>query len=276
MTFANRVLVCAALVCLLSATRAGAAYVGLTTEADGYTLSSITLDRDGIENTYAASQLIGVDLTAFKGSGNSVLLLGAGQGIPSPGSRATLIEDLRLDNGVINPATSPNDAVQFEFAAPVVNSRGEDMVLFEIAGTAGFDPDRALITINGVGRPIGDLAGDLASFTDTGLNMTYSGVGQGSETIDTLAELESDTFPSIGTGNTQNLAIITLDFSDFGVAPNATVTGFALRSATVQSDTIDPVFAAGLPEAIIPEPGTLLVWSLLTALGTGLGWRRRK
>ena len=28
--------------------------------------------------------------------------------------------------------------------------------------------------------------------------------------------------------------------------------------------------------AIIPEPTTLLIWSLLAGLGIGLGWRRRK
>ncbi len=30
------------------------------------------------------------------------------------------------------------------------------------------------------------------------------------------------------------------------------------------------------PSGIVPEPATLLVWSLLAGLGVGLGWRRRK
>jgi len=34
--------------------------------------------------------------------------------------------------------------------------------------------------------------------------------------------------------------------------------------------------AGGSPTALIPEPSTLLVWSLLAGLGIGLGWWRRK
>jgi len=28
--------------------------------------------------------------------------------------------------------------------------------------------------------------------------------------------------------------------------------------------------------AVVPEPGTIVIWSLLAGLGIGLGWRRRK
>jgi len=42
--------------------------------------------------------------------------------------------------------------------------------------------------------------------------------------------------------------------------------------------SLDSVRVSLIPEApgIIPEPSTLLVWSLLAGLGVGVGWRRRK
>jgi len=38
----------------------------------------------------------------------------------------------------------------------------------------------------------------------------------------------------------------------------------------------DMWFRIGLTEAVVPEPTTLLTWSLLTIFGITLGWRRRK
>ncbi len=36
------------------------------------------------------------------------------------------------------------------------------------------------------------------------------------------------------------------------------------------------LYEGGSPDRLIPEPATLLVWSLLAGLGVGLGWRRRR
>lgn len=246
---------CLALLSLSPCLPVRASFIHLTTlGGDGHTLDTLSLNRGGSPVTYSYSDLIGVDLVSFAGS-TSTLLLGSGQSVPAPGSRASLIEDARLDNGIINPNRSPDDVMTFQFLTPVINAAGEDLVLFEIAGTNAtiFEPDRGLITIAGVGRAIGLAVNDLP-WTDTGLRMSYSGVGAASTTVDSLTELETDTFTSSGAA-TQNLAYIGLDFSDFGVAPGAFVSGFSLRSAST-GNTIDPVFAAGLPN-IVPEPASL-------------------
>ncbi len=61
----------------------------------------------------------------------------------------------------------------------------------------------------------------------------------------------------------------TFDFLADGVNPVVIV-----FDATAALDTEVPV--SGLNLTVIPEPATLLIWSLLAGLGVSLGWRRRK
>jgi hypothetical protein len=49
----------------------------------------------------------------------------------------------------------------------------------------------------------------------------------------------------------------------------------AIFDITLTGQQIRGLAAGGDPRYLIPEPATLVVWSLLAGLGVGLGWRRR-
>jgi hypothetical protein len=117
---------------------ASAAVVGVTiadASSGNYTLTSVTISRGGAGTfTYLPGQLTGVDVTDIAATGNSIAVQSAAS-VPAAGTRATMLEDGRLDTGLINPfsTSSPaTDAFEVTFLAPVVNSTGADVVVFEI------------------------------------------------------------------------------------------------------------------------------------------------
>jgi hypothetical protein len=63
-----------------------------------------------------------------------------------------------------------------------------------------------------------------------------------------------------------------------GFAMNGRLDEIAIWNRALSDDEIQRLYngGAGLQIIIIPEPTTLLIWSLLAGLGVGLGWRRRK
>jgi len=65
----------------------------------------------------------------------------------------------------------------------------------------------------------------------------------------------------------------TLSTTGFTFAPSAIQFGFGSVNDTGIFDNIS--IASAAPTGVIPEPASLLVWSLLGGLGMGLAWRRR-
>jgi len=67
---------------------------------------------------------------------------------------------------------------------------------------------------------------------------------------------------------------------EFNVTGNATGLTLVVGGGTDPGDDNPYIHALGvtvLPQSVvIPEPSTLLVWSLLAGVGTGCAWRRRK
>jgi hypothetical protein len=70
-----------------------------------------------------------------------------------------------------------------------------------------------------------------------------------------------------------------------GIATNAgggnTVSGNPFSEAAINSNVFagtkgQALYWNATADIVVPEPTTLLVWSLLAGLGVGLGWRRRK
>lgn len=237
----------------LLASPSHASIQGVTTSGPGVTLTSVTVNRGGTNFVYPSGDLIGIDVTAFNGNAN-VILVGAGGAAPAPGSRATLLDgDFRLDTGIINPDPIVT-AVGVTFNSPVINSLGTDIVFFEF-DFADEGNDGLLISINGSTQTLlpdsGPFAGDFTS------RVAVSTLGN----VDSLAELERDPFSTANTNNTTQSAWgYSIDLSTFGVAPGASISSFTFGSAP-NTATIDPVFIAGLPP-VIPEPTSCLIWGL--------------
>src|SRR5829696_7548407 len=128
---------------LMVPSAASAAVIGATVadaSSGNYTLTSVSVTRGSAGTfTYVPSQLTGVDLTdvdAFQ----TPLLVQRGASLPAPGTRANLIEDGRLDTGVTNITTTNGTAdrsVEVVFATPVVNSDGEDILVFDVGADDG-------------------------------------------------------------------------------------------------------------------------------------------
>lgn len=257
-----------------------AALLGLTnlTEAaisvqrSGATVTGITLTRGAEDCTYTVADggLINVQLTSFAAYNASSLLIPYGSTYPASGSRHTLLEDWRLDSGVINPAVSAT-AMGVTFNAPVFNVAGADILLFEYAGDRGITPDPVQFKINGVTK---SYAGSLASLVlsnspkEFTCNTVKTRSGSTDITVTSLAALESASLALSSTGEvTQGVTVLAIDLSDYGVALGQSVSSMTFGS-TGSTVTIDPVLIVGL----VPEPATL---GLLAAGGLALLRRKR-
>ena len=228
-------------------------------------LTGVTLDRGGSRYTYPASALIGVTLTHFKaGSARNNAASDPGEPVPAPGSRATLIEDMMLSTGIINPggSTSPlasdpvidpvtpansSAGMALRFAQPVINGPGDDMVFFELQGgtvngdTFHVSPLDGLsggglqtLTISSYDIPTAEAA-EIATFWNNSF----------ASTVQSLAGLESESITA--SPNTAGFRApgVGIDFSALGYALGAPVTGIFIRANG--NAGIDPVLVAGLP-----------------------------
>lgn len=221
----------------------------------GNALDSVTVDGF----THQVGDLIGVDLTAFNG-GTSVLLTQNGVAVPAAGSRATLIEDNRLDTGVINPDSGAMTAT-VNFLSAVRNQNGTDIILLEYDPSNENGNDDLQVTINGITKLYANSEG--VALTGGVAADVHSGT---TGAVDTLAELESTGFNKTS-DTTQVIFGYSIDLSDFGLALDQTVTAMSFGS---NGTTIDPVFIAGV---VTPEPATALLGVMGVA---GLAMRRRK
>lgn len=245
--------VIAALAIAISTTSSAFGVVtGMTNSGSDF--GDVTVLRGGTSFTYDLSEVTGIaDVTAFNGESASVILTGDGQALPAAGSRQTLLEDDRIDTGLINEenAGGVTAGAALTFDAPIVNSVGVDIVFFEInPGTSG---DTFRVTINGVTNTIGDDGMVLTAAQQPDSDLYASTAGE----VNTLAQLESDTFTKASDISGQALFAYSIDLSDFGVAVGDAVGSMEIASATSGS-TGDPTFFAGLPEV----PGTLVTSTL--------------
>lgn len=242
-----------------------------------YTLTSVSVTRGSAGTfTYVPSQLTNVELTDVASFATPLLVPGLNAAVPVPGTRASLLEDWRLDSGVIEPFSTSGgafDSFEVTFLSPVVNSAGEDILVFD-AGAQ----ETTFFYINDDDSAAGNASSPQrvapANFSSTLLNVNYSlfsyndGLGNGSQSqnVDSLEELESPTgftFNSNGTG--AGVAAVGLDLSNFGVPLGGTVSSIRFQSV---SGRIDPVVIVGLPA--VPEPAGLGV------LATGALLLRRR
>ncbi len=227
-------------------------------------LTGVTVVRGGVSRTYSTAQLIPVTLTAFNAGSTSNLAVPAGSGVPPAGMRAALLEmDATLNSGVINPGlggaplatdpvpgTTPGFAI--DFAEPIVNAPGPDIVFFELQTTsnpATGDP------IN-VGPLTGVTGGTRRAIRVDDYDIPFvSGAPLApfdlfAGSIGSLDALQNSAFSAGSSGLNGFRAIATgIDLSDLGFSPGESAVGLFIQG--VGASIVDPVFIAGLPE----EPG---------------------
>lgn len=137
------------------------------------------------------------------------------------------------------------------------------------------------------GTSIGTLtvAGDLGfdatyqwELSDTAADLTIVGgdLALGNWTLEILNAGISRTIQT-----SERFDLFTYDTLSVGVGTWSIVdsTGLGYRFSTAGAQVLDDgagtVYLTGIL-AVVPEPGTLLIWSLLAALGLAAGWRRRR
>ncbi|QDV48924.1 FecR family protein [Gimesia fumaroli] len=241
-------------------------------------LTSVKIQRGGTAYEYAVEDLIGIELTHYKG--RSFLTRDDGvdpatDGNPLTLRRHLLDQDRSLLTGVVNPFGSetplteppvmnevedPNQpntpGMAIRFREPVVNDAGPDIVLFDLQvivhATAGdaFYVSPLPFTSKRKTHKIEQFDIDLASPEAKPLEKFWLHLfNKNQQTgIGSRSELES------ASGNGGNLHIVGakalavgIDLSDLGFAEGETVEGLFIQDAQDNADVIDPVFIAGLP-----------------------------
>lgn len=252
---------------------ASAAVIGATVadaSSGDYTLTSVSVNRGSGTFTYVPSQLTGVDVTDIAATGSSIAVQG-GASVPAAGTRATMLEDGRIDTGLINPfSTGSPEADSFEvtFLSPVVNSDGPDIIVFEI-GTG--DPTAFWVNNDRANHRHDVVAASFRTNLLTGVPFTqYAYVNPaGGSNVTGLEALESPTgWDGAGTDGTTPIAAVALDLDDFGIAPGGSITSLRWQTTSTGS-RLDAVYVAGLPA--VPEPAGVALLSL-----GGLALLRRK
>ncbi|WP_339734016.1 FecR domain-containing protein [uncultured Gimesia sp.] len=241
-------------------------------------LTSVTIQRGGTAHKYAVEDLIGIELTHYKG--RSFLTRDDGvdpatDGNPLTLRRHLLDQDRSLLTGVVNPFGSetplteppvmnevedPNQpntpGMAIRFREPVVNDAGPDIVLFDLqiivhttTGDAFYVTPLPFTSKRNTHR-INQFDIDLASPEAKPLAKFWLHLFNKNQQagIGSRSELET------ASGNGGNLHIVGakalavgIDLSDLGFAEGETVEGLFIQDAQDNADVIDPVFIAGLP-----------------------------
>lgn len=237
-----------------------------------YSLTSVSITRGSAGTfTYEPANLIGVNVTDVDAF-SIPIQASRGNPLPSPGSRVGLLEDGRIDTGVINITTTNGTAdrsVEITFAKPVVNSDGEDIVLFEVGGDDGI---RFWINNDREGQGATLTTASYSGNLFTGVTYTqYRYSNAGDTDINSIAELEGTSGFAFDNDGTATIRAIGLDLSLLGVPMGGSITSFRFQSVANAGGRLDPVFIAGLPA--VPEPTSALV---VAVSGIVAATRRRR
>ncbi len=239
-------------------------------------LTGITIQRGGRVYQYSVDELIGIELTHYKGSSFITRNDGidpATDGNPETLRRHLLDQDRSLLTGIINPTGSGNPlavppilnkiedpehpntpGMAIRFQKPIINDQGPDIVLFElqvIVHPAAGDPFYVTplpFTSKRKTHKINQFDIDLASSEAKLLEKFWLHLFTQKNDIDSLSKLES--VP--GNGGKWHVvgakALATgIDLSDLGFAEGETVEGLLIQDAQDDKNLIDPVFIGGLP-----------------------------
>ncbi|GAA5509531.1 FecR family protein [Novipirellula caenicola] len=238
-------------------------------------LQSVTVQRGGTKRRYDVSQLIGIEVTHFRGGTNSQhMSVAIGDTNDSgDGRRAVIESDRLLHTGFLNlgggsqPLTSDpllgldNDAettlgMAIRFRSPVVNAPGPDVVFFELQSVLNpADGDAFHVS------PLRMDAG-LHSQTITRYDITLNSpealsipdfeLLQFDSRVARVSDLLEGSFTRMNPSIPFWAIAVGIDLSDLGYPPNAVVEGLFFQDARDDDQIVDPVFIAGFPAELPP------------------------
>lgn len=245
-------------------------YYVRTTPQGEVRLIGVSVRRGGRLMTFDAERLIRARLVHFKSSDTASLITPPGS--PPPSSRATLLGDLILNSGVINPGgadeppvgdpvpagpdATPGFAV--EFAEPVVNLPGDDVVLFEFHRKLGSPPGGDAFFVG----PLRAAAGlrwvrierfDFDVDDPRAIPIGPFTLWRLAQPAQSLQELEhAPVSPAASPDDFKALAV-GIDLSRLGYAEGAEVGGLFFQDLSGKGLMVDPVLVAGLPTPQSPN-----------------------
>lgn len=246
---------------------------GLSADGEEDELMNVTVQRQGQLQTYAADELIPIEVTWFHGDGridSTGHLLG---GTVRPQRPQDWLEDRRLSTGIINfggqpeplsgePVMTSSDSdsgtgtpgLGIRFRTPVTNSPGPDVILFEVqcfTNPMDGDPFHVIpVQLRPGLKPLTIRKFDLTMNSPESKEICPFWLHRYPKPIDSLAELavsESNVIIRSALLHFRAIAV-GIDLSDLGYRPGEQVEElFFQHGAAGTASKVDPVFIAGLP-----------------------------
>ncbi len=225
-------------------------------------LSSVTVQRDGLIRQYDAQNLIPIELVSFN-PGRNLSQLHVFGDVPLPERRASLLEDLSLNGGIINPGASASPLQSdfdfretpgfgIRFLRPVRNGPGPDVVFFEVQNPMHppegdafhvsplvWEDGRRSLTIRHY---------DLMMTSSEALPVSSYHLYHSEEPIRSAAVLETAKFSAKRSPLNSKALAVGIDLSDLGYRDGETVTGLFFQDADDDRNHIDPIVIRGLPD----------------------------
>ncbi|MEC5128767.1 FecR family protein [Verrucomicrobiales bacterium BCK34] len=230
-------------------------------EGRAKTLTGLSVQRGGRLRRYKAADLTPIELVSFTPEDNINALHVFGD--PTlPERRATLIEDLDLNGGIINPGGSPlplssafdhkmTPGFGIRFRRPVLNGPGPDVVFFEVQNPMHppeGDPFHVspLVWSEGL-RSHTIRRYDLMMPSSEALLVSTYSIFHADEPITSAADLESTALTSKKSPLNSKALAVGIDLSDLGYEDGAEVAGLFFQDANDDGNHIDPIVIRGLP-----------------------------
>lgn len=236
-------------------------------------LTSIDVQRGGQTRGYSVENLINSRLTWFKNEKKIVDMRHLAGERSMSSDRLEVMKDLALNTGAINPGGSaepfdgdpifpgdgPNDpkatpGFAIEFASPVINSAGPDVVFFELQNVTGApdgDPFHVLpLKRTGKKRPLTIQSYDLTLTSPESQRPANFYLFEFDRSVDSIDILESATCRVLarpqGSAGYRVIAV-GIDLSAMGYDDGEAVSGLFFQDILDDENHIDPVAVLGLP-----------------------------
>ncbi len=230
------------------------AIIGL--ELDGNNqLANITVENaSGDSFVLTSGDLVGVQVTQFRGENASVLFTeGGATGVPAQGDRALALEDDAFDTGLANPkyATASELEAGTNVGMTVEFDRSVNSALFFEVGDG--DPIVAQVSLDGVNwsDAVSFASGDY--WWDNVSSVAVEVFEMGS-VPNTLNDVENGTFTKTPYGTTVAVRGLALTADRFGVESFR-----YLRYSSGVANAVDPVYIAGVQSASDSDTLTITV-----------------
>ncbi|TWU24356.1 FecR protein [Novipirellula galeiformis] len=233
-------------------------------------LKRVSVQRGGTPRHYDVSELIGIEVTHFRGDANTQHMSVSSEDPAEVGEsrRAVLESDTRLHTGFLNlggssqsltrdPVLEESDGAEtthgmaIRFRKPIINAAGPDVVFFELQS--------ALNPADGDGFHVSPLrfSPGLRSLTVMRYDITLNSAEalsipdfdllQFNSPVRSVDELLSGAFERLNPSIPFWAIVVGIDLSDLGYAQGDAVDGLFFQDARDDEQRVDPVFIAGLP-----------------------------